>query len=379
MTDELRDVGGRFAIAGRFADARPLGRGHIHETFVSSWERGGARTGYVHQRINTRVFSDPAVVMQNIVRVTTHLRAALARRGVRDLERRVLTLIPARDGRPFVTAPDGSVWRTFLLVEGAVTREIVAGPAQAFESARAFATFAGLLADLPAPPLAVTLPGFHDLAKRFRDFEAAVASDACGRAAGVRAEIETTRAAYSEVTGLLAAADPSQAPRRVMHHDCKLNNLLLDAQTGEALCVIDLDTVMQGSVLSDFGELVRTATHRSAEDETRLETIAFELELFEALARGYAAGARDWLSEAEGRLLPLAGPTLALMNAIRFLADHVVGDFYFRVHRAGQNLDRHRAQLTLVRRMLERLPEARRIVSAALDEAGSALARDGRP
>ena len=154
MTDELRDVGERFAIAGRFADARPLGRGHIHETFVSSWERGGARVRYVHQRINTRVFSDPALVMQNIVRVTTHLRAALARRGVRDLERRVLTLIPARDGRPFVTAPDGSVWRTFLLVEGTVTREIVEGPAEAFESARAFATFAGLLADLPAPPLA---------------------------------------------------------------------------------------------------------------------------------------------------------------------------------------------------------------------------------
>ena len=126
----------------------------------------------------------------------------------------------------------------------------------------------------------------------------------------MRAEIEATRAAYADVSRMLAAARPDQAPRRVMHHDCKLNNLLLDAQTGEALCVIDLDTVMQGSVLSDFGELVRTATSRSPEDEPRLETIAFDLGLFEALARGYAAGARDWLGEAEGRLLPLAGPTL---------------------------------------------------------------------
>jgi hypothetical protein len=135
-----------------------------------------------------------------------------------------------------------------------------------------------------------------------------------------------------------------------MHHDCKLNNLLLDAETGEALCVIDLDTVMEGSVLSDFGELVRTATSHSPEDETRLETIAFDLSLFEALAKGYAAGAADWLSEAEGRLLPLAGPALALMNAIRFLADFVAGDVYFRVHREGHNLDRHRAQLGSLRR-----------------------------
>jgi aminoglycoside phosphotransferase (APT) family kinase protein len=376
MTDELRAVGERFAIAGRCVDAQPLGRGHIHETFVSSWERGGARVAYVHQRINTRVFSDPAVVMQNIVRVTTHLRAALARQGARDLERRVLTLVPARDARPFVVAPDGSVWRTFLRIEGAVTREIIAGPAEAFEAARAFATFAGLLADLPAPPLAVTLAGFHDLGKRFGEFEAAVASDASGRATSVRAEIDAIRATHARLSHLLSAADPDQAPRRVMHHDCKLNNLLLDAQTGEALCVIDLDTVMLGCVLSDFGELVRTAASRSPEDEPRLETIAFDLELFAALARGYAAGARDWLDGAEGRLLPLAGPLLALMNAIRFLADHVAGDVYFRVHREGQNLDRCRAQLTLTTRMLERLPEARRIVASALGEAGGARARD---
>ncbi len=132
---------------------------------------------------------------------------------------------------------------------------------------------------------------------------------------------------------------------------------------------------MQGSVLSDFGELVRTAIHRGPEDEPRLETIRFDLELFAALARGYSAGARDWLSEAEGRLLPLAGPTLGLMNAIRFLADHVAGDVYFRVHREGQNLDRQRAQLTLARQMLEQLPEATRIVGSALAEAGIARAR----
>jgi hypothetical protein len=151
-----------------------------------------------------------------------------------------------------------------------------------------------------------------------------------------------------------------------MHHDCKQNNLLLDARTGEALCVIDLDTVMQGSLLSDFGELVRTAASRSPEDETRLETIRFDLELFEALARGYAAGAADWMSEPEGRLLPLAGPALALMNAVRFLTDFLQGDVYFRVHREGQNLDRHRAQLRLATLMLEQLPESRRLVASAL-------------
>ncbi len=375
MTDELRAVGERFAIAGRFEDARPLGRGHIHETFIASWEHAGERVRYVHQRFSTRVFSDPAVVMGNIARVTAHLRAGLARRGVRDLERRVLTLVPARDGRLYFVTPEGGVWRTFRHVEGTVTREIIAGPAEAFEAARAFAAFAGLLADLPAPPLAVTIPGFHDFARRFADFEAALARDEFGRAADVRAEIAATRAAYSQLDALLAASRPGEAPRRVMHHDCKLNNLLLDARTGEALCVIDLDTVMEGSLLSDFGELVRTAASRSPEDEPRLETIRFDLGLLDALARGYAAGARDWLTPAEGRLLPLAGSLLAAMNAIRFLTDHLSGDRYFRVHREAQNLDRHRAQLRLATLMLEQLPATRRIVESALREAGSDAAR----
>jgi Ser/Thr protein kinase RdoA (MazF antagonist) len=314
--------------------------------------------------------------MGNLARVTAHLRAALARRGVRDLERRVLTLVPAHDGSPLWIAPDGSAWRTFLLIEGAVTRETIEGPEQARTVARAFAEFAGMLSDLPPPSLAVAIPAFHDLGKRFADFEAAVASDSFGRAAGVRGEIEATRAAHAELNRLLAQARPEQAPRRVMHHDCKLNNLLLDEKTGEALCVIDLDTVMEGTVLSDFGELVRTATCRSPEDEPRLENIQFDLGLFEALARGYAAGAASWLSEPEARLLPLAGPTLALMNAIRFLSDFLSGDVYFRVHRDAQNLDRHRAQLRLAGLMLERLPEARRIVEAALGEAGSVGVRD---
>jgi Ser/Thr protein kinase RdoA (MazF antagonist) len=366
MTDELRAVGERFAIPGRFREAQPLGRGHIHETFVASWEQGGAPVRYVHQRISTRVFPDPARVMGNIARVTAHLRAALARRGVRDVERRVLTLVPARDGAPLSIAADGSAWRTFLLIEGTQTRETVAGPGEAFEAARAFAAFAGMLADLPAPPLAVTIEGFHDLARRHAAFEVAVADDPFGRAARVRPEIEATRAAHHRVSRLLEAEDPGSAPRRVMHHDCKLNNLLLDERTGEALCVIDLDTVMEGSVLSDFGELVRTATSRSPEDETRLETIGFDLDLFDALARGYAAGAADWISAAEGRLLPLAGPTLGLMNAIRFLTDFLLGDVYFRVHRERQNLDRHRAQLRLATLMLERLPDLRRSVAAAL-------------
>jgi Ser/Thr protein kinase RdoA (MazF antagonist) len=376
MRDELRAVGERFEIPGRFRDAQPLGRGHIHETFVASWEQGGAALRYVHQRINRRVFPDPARVMENLARVTTHLRAALARQGVRDLERRVLTIIPARGGARLWTGPDGSAWRTFLLIEGTVTRETIQGPEEAFRAAHAFASFAGALSDLPAPPLAVALPGFHDLGKRFTDFETGVASDAFGRAAGVRAEIEATRAAYAELTRLLAQARPEQAPRRVMHHDCKLNNLLLDERTGEALCVIDLDTVMEGSVLSDFGELVRTATCASPEDETRLELIQFDLGLFEALARGYAEGAQGWLTEAESRLLPLAGPTLALMNAIRFLSDFLSGDVYFRVHREAHNLDRHRAQLRLASLMLERQGETRRIVEATLGQAGSVGVRD---
>jgi Ser/Thr protein kinase RdoA (MazF antagonist) len=222
-----------------------------------------------------------------------------------------------------------------------------------------------MLADLPPPPLHATIPHFHDLGQRAEDFEAVLRSDTCGRAMAAGVEIEALRSHVGQLERELTALEVAALPRRVVHHDCKLNNLLFDRESGEALCVIDLDTVMEGNLLSDFGELVRTGTCRAPEDERDLARVHFDLTLFEALARGYLAGIGSLLSEHERRALSVAGRLFSLMNAMRFLTDHLTGDVYFRIRREGHNLDRTRAQLRLAERMLEHADQAREIVERA--------------
>jgi Ser/Thr protein kinase RdoA (MazF antagonist) len=361
----MRSLGERFRIEGEFRGARPHGRGHIHDTFVAEYAVGGAPQRYLLQRMNTRVFRDPAALCDNIVRTSDHLRRKLAARGVPDRERRCLTVIRARDDRPFCVDTEGLYWRAFRFIEGTRICDTVEGPAQAYQAARTFGEFAADLIDLPGPPLAVTIPDFHDLTKRFEQLQETVRADSHGRAASVGAEIDSASRWYERLEHALAEAAFSTLPRRVVHNDCKLNNILFDAETGEGLCAIDLDTVMEGTVLCDFGELVRSGTCRSLEDEQNLASMAFDRELFAALTAGYLAGAADFLTEAEERILPLAGPDLTLENAVRFLADHLSGDVYFRIHREGHNLDRARAQLRLVELMMESLEDARRAVEAA--------------
>jgi len=363
MDDFLRSIGRRFDIPGRFLRGESLGRGHIHDTFVAVFDENGAERRYVKQRLNTRVFTDPARLMDNVVRISEHLGRKLAERGVRDRDRRRLVVIRARDGRPFCVDDNGASWRSFRYQEGTRSRDTIDGPEQAYVTARAFGAFADQMSDLPPPPLAVTIPHFHDLEHRRARLDAAIRADSVGRAAAVTAEIEQARGEYECVTAALAAVGAGELPRRIVHNDCKLDNLLLDAETGEARCVIDLDTVMGGTVLCDFGELVRTGTCAASEDERDLGALRFDTELFDALARGYVAGAGALLSEPEIHALLVAGPSLTLENAIRFLTDHLEGDVYFRIHREGQNLDRCRAQL----RRLELQAEHRDAARAAIE------------
>jgi Ser/Thr protein kinase RdoA (MazF antagonist) len=366
---DLRAVGRRFAIEGTFVAGEAHGNGHIHDTFVATWDHAGRRSRFVHQRLNTRVFRDPAGVMRNLERVTDHVRASLAREGACDIERRCLALVRAREGTSSCSDDEGRVWRTFRFVEGARTHDAPGGPDLAFEAARAFADFTARLADLDPRELAVTIPRFHDLASRFADLAAARRSDALGRAAPARRELERAEHWFERLAAGLEREGAAALPRRTVHNDCKINNVLIDEATGEALCVIDLDTVMEGTLLFDFGDLVRTAACPSAEDEMDLAAVRFDLGLFEALARGYLAGGSDFLGEAEIGALPVAGSTLALENAIRFLTDHLEGDVYFRIHRAGHNLDRARAQLRVVELMDEASDAARSIVTRAAREA----------
>ena len=294
------------------------------------------------QRMNHNIFKHPIAVMENIQRVTAHLAHQL--NGQSDCDRRVLTLIHARDGRTWFEDEVGDYWRAYNFIEGATTYDAVRSPEQAFQAAKAFGTFQHMLASLPAPRLHETIPDFHHTPQRFAALEAAIASDVVNRAASAQREIEFALAHRSIVSALIDA----NLPERVTHNDTKFNNVLLDDATGEGVCVIDLDTVMPGLAAYDFGDMVRTTTSLAREDEQDLSKVAMEFPLFEALVRGYLESAGDFLTKAEKQLLAFSGKLITFEIGIRFLTDHLAGDTYFKVHRDGHNLDRCRTQFKLV-------------------------------
>ena len=338
-----------------------LKRGHIHDTIVANC-RSSAGLGerFVVQRVNAAVFRDPDALTANVVRVTSHVRDALRARAVVDVARRCLDPVISPAGSALHRGRDGELWRAFPFIEGTHAIDTPESPEQAAAAARAFGGFVADLADLDPAQLAETIPHFHDLAWRCTALEAARHADPVGRAREVSAELA---AVHRAADGLLATPElaPGALPRRVVHNDCKLNNLLLDDRSGEALCVVDLDTVMPGTVLFDFGELARTGACPAAEDEVDLARVRVDRELFTALAHGFVAGARGLLTATEVRALALAGPLMALENGVRFLTDHLEGDHYFRIARPGHNLDRARAQLRLAERMLEAERELRAV------------------
>jgi hypothetical protein len=344
----IQTIASEFCIDGDLVEVTPLGHGHINDTFVATYRHAGRPTRYVHQRINQHVFHDPEAVMDNIARVTQHIRAKLLAAGATDVARRVLTLVPARDGGAFHRAADGSYWRTYLFIENAHICDVVETPQQAYQVGLAFGQFQQQLADLPAPRLAETIPHFHDTPQRFVKLEQSIARDAVNRVAQAKPEIEFALR-HKEMTGMLLDLHARGAiPERITHNDTKFNNVMLDDATGKALCVLDLDTVMPGLALYDFGDMVRTATCACAEDETDLSKVRMEMPMFEALARGYLAAVGSVLNDTEKRHLAFAGKLMTFEVGIRFLTDHLEGDHYFKVHRPAHNLDRCRNQFALV-------------------------------
>jgi hypothetical protein len=301
--------------------------------------------------------------MENIQRVRHHLAAKTS--SLPDAKRRVLTLVPARGGMPYHRDPAGNYWRCYLHVSGGRSYDLAQNPRQAFEAAKAFGGFQALLADLPAPRLHDTIPHFHDTPRRLAALRSAAAADAAGRSAGARAELDfaLSRAPLAGILQDLAAT--GDIPERVVHNDTKLNNVIFDARTDEGLCVVDLDTVMPGLALHDFGDLVRCAATRAAEDERDLSQVEIEPALFESLARGYLAGVGGVLTAAELDHLAVSGAVIALELGMRFLTDHLQGDAYFKVHRPGHNLDRCRAQFKLALSFERQEGELRRVIDAA--------------
>jgi hypothetical protein len=340
-THNVSAIASRFQIDGEFAVATTYGSGHINDTHCISFHQAGMPVRYILQRINHSIFKNPIALMENIQRVTSHLAAKVS--GEPDRIRMALTLIPARDGRPWHVDADGSYWRTYQFIENAHTYDAVESTDQAFQAAKAFGRFQKLLVDLPPPRLRDTIKDFHHTQKRFMALEQAIASDVAGRAILAKPEIEFAFA-HQSITNVLLDAN---LPERITHNDTKFNNVMLDDVTGDGICVIDLDTVMSGLALHDFGDMVRTATSPAKEDEQDLSKVTMQFSMFEALVRGYLASAGDFLTKAEKQHLVFSGKLMTFEQGIRFLTDYLQGDAYYKVSRSEHNLDRCRTQLKL--------------------------------
>lgn len=362
---DLGEISARFDIRADFIEGMPYGSGHINDTYCASFNQAGrAPIRYILQRINTNVFKTPVLLMENIARVTRHSLERLIAEGNPEARRRTLTCIPAIDGKPYAIDTLGGYWRVYPFIESATGHDEIQTNDQAFQAAKAFGNFQKLAAGLGGGRLHETIPGFHDTPKRLEALRAAIEEDPLNRAAGLKAEIdfvEARAAGCSRITDLIAAGT---IPERVTHNDTKLNNVLLDDETAEGVCVIDLDTTMPGSALYDFGDMVRTATPSTREDSTDLAKQDMRLDRFEALVGGYMASARSFLNAAEVENLAFSGKLLTLECGIRFLTDFLQGDVYFKIKRPEHNIDRCRNQFALVAAIEKRLPEMEKIVTS---------------
>ncbi len=361
-TEKIQSVSRHFQIYGRFLRAFPIGKGHINDTYAADYDYGGRTVRFVHQTINHHVFKDPPSLMNNIYRVTQHKRSQLAASEDPEAGRKSLTLIPQVDGDVYYRDDEGTYWRTYIFIDRATTLDTIENLEQAHEVARAYGQFQKMLVDLPGGRLHETIPNFHHARMRFDALMNAVQKDTHNRAREVRDDIEFVSQREHVVDILLDLITAGQLPERITHNDTKLNNVMIDDATGKAICVVDLDTVMPGSVLYDFGDMVRTATSPALEDERDLSRVTMQLPMFEALVKGYWEASRDFLCPVERDHLAFSGKLLSLMIGIRFLTDHLQGDVYFKTSRPDHNLDRARNQFKLVFSMEEQEEAMHRVV-----------------
>lgn len=350
MDERIATIIAQFELPEGEAEAAPYGNGHINDTMRVTVKADGGVRHYILQRVNSYVFPRPKEVIENIEKVTAYLRGIIEQEGGDPL-RETLTLVKTRDGKHYTIAPDGELWRMYLYIEGTKSVELPDTEELFALSGRAFGRFQQQLGGFDAAQLHETIVDFHNTPARYQQLEDAIARDEAGRLSQVQDEVAFCRQYEREVNVLLDALKAGEIPLRVTHNDTKLNNVLLDEKTGKGVCVIDLDTVMPGLAAYDFGDSIRSGASTAMEDERDLEKVQFSLPMFKAFAEGFLAEAGSALNAREKALLPMGAKMMTLECGMRFLADHLNGDKYFKVHRENHNLDRARTQFTLVRRM----------------------------
>lgn len=361
--EEVREkVAMQFALEGELKELSVFGNGHINDTLRATCELADGRTKrYIVQRMNDGIFKNPDELMENVMNVTSFLRKKIIAAGG-DPDRETLNVIPTKDGKNYLTDENGDFWRCYIFIEDATSFDQVEKPEDFYNSAVAFGNFQRLLADYPAATLHETIKNFHNTVSRFADFKKAVEEDVAGRARDVQKEIQFVLDREADCHVICDALAKGELPLRVTHNDTKLNNIMIDNRTGKGLCVIDLDTVMPGSSLYDYGDSIRFGASTGAEDEQNLDLIWCDLELFEIYTKGYVEGCGGSLTETEIRMMPMGAKLMTLECGMRFLADHLQNDIYYKIHRENHNLDRARTQFKLVADMEAKWDEMNAIV-----------------
>ncbi len=334
-----------------------FGGGHINDTFLAQKD---GRT-CVLQRINTEVFKNPGAVMDNILNVTSHLQKKIVEQGG-NISRETLHFITTSEGKPYYIDKEGRCFRVYYFVDESESFEAITDPQKFFEVAKAFGRFQNMLSDFPAETLHETIAQFHDTPHRVDQLTLAINQNVFDRLQECEKEVEYALSQKDMVSLVSNALKDGSIPYRVTHNDTKLNNVLFDANTGLGLCVIDLDTVMPGSMLYDFGDALRYGANTAAEDETDLDKVSFDLTLFEAYTKGFASEVRDSITSKEKELLAFSAKLMTYECGIRFLADFLNGDTYFKTKYRTHNLDRAKNQFALCRDIDKKLDIMKKIV-----------------
>ncbi len=356
LQERAKEAVRHFSLSQEPCTPCPWGSGHINDTFLVE---GDSR--YILQRMNGNIFAKPLEVMENIIGVTSFLKEKIRKAGGDEM-RETMTVVYTRDRQPAYRDEYGDYWRMYYMIEDAVSYDQVETEQDFYESALAFGNFQQLLSDYPADTLHETIPGFHDTKARYEIFQNAVRQDVCGRAREVEKEISfyQERKETAEILGGLMAE--GRLPLRVTHNDTKLNNIMMDKRTGKGICVIDLDTVMPGLAVHDFGDAIRFGASTGAEDEVDLSKISCDMHLFKLYTKGFLKGCRGSLTKMEQKMLPMGAKVMTYECGMRFLTDYLQGDTYFKIHRERQNLDRCRTQMKLVADMEAKWQEMEQIV-----------------
>lgn len=357
---QAEEAAKQFHLQREIRDIYPYGSGHINDTFLVESDRS-----YILQRMNRNIFKDPGAVMENILGVTTFLKKKIMQSGG-DAMRETMTVILTGSGEPIYRNGLGDCWRMYNKIEDAICYDRVESENIFYESAVAFGNFQQMLSDYPAKTLHETIPGFHDTKARYEVFLKAVRDDVCGRAKDVTDEIAFFRDREDVACILGDMLAEGKLPLRVTHNDTKLNNIMMDAKTGKGICIIDLDTVMPGLAVNDFGDSIRFGASTGEEDEPDLSKVSCDMNLFRIYTEGFLKGCNGSLTETEIEMLPMGAKVMTYECGMRFLTDYLQGDTYFKIHRKGHNLDRCRTQMKLVADMEEKWEQLTRICEDAV-------------